>query len=170
MSNPTARVAIGTATTAVCGCHPAVQKTAISRALRQCRQLRQGCLISCEEILVTRVNRQINMRQLRETLPTLPALPFCSNIRGLRTAGCSRPPAKAAVDRAVPRRRLAWLPQRLAQITSQQVNFTHGVARVPPCGRHLCLFLRHLRVDMDEALRFTCGVGKVTSGGPDVVS
>lgn len=103
MSSLTGRVAIDTAATAVCGCGPAVRQTAIASALRQRRQLRQGCLISCEGFLVSGIYRQINIRQLRETLPTLPALPFRSNSNRLRTAGCCQDPARAAVNCALKR-------------------------------------------------------------------
>ena len=108
LSSLTAIVARSTAATAGVGSDPAVQQDAIPSALRQLRQLRQGCLISCSRPLVGGMYWEKYVRRSRKTLPTQPSLPYASNIKGLRTAGCCHQPADPAVIpfRGDPRGRL----------------------------------------------------------------
>jgi hypothetical protein len=96
MNNVTAVAAVSTAATARLGSDPAVRKSAISSALRQLRQLRQGCLISCGRS--ADATYEINyVRRLLKPLPTLPALPFSSNIKAILTAACFPLSAESAV-------------------------------------------------------------------------
>jgi hypothetical protein len=142
--------ATSTAATAGSRPRPAVRQTAISSALRQRRQLRQGYLISCEEPLVCGAYRQSYIRQLLKTSPTLPALPFRSNIRGLRTAGWLWSPAKAAVASALKRHVLHGRPG--PSTTTNTPNISMLPAWVTSSGS-VCL-----RVSLIiEALASTCG-------------
>jgi hypothetical protein len=93
---------ISTAFTAGRGRDPAVHQTANSSALRQGRQLRQGYSISCEESSVRGISRQSYKGAGAKTLPTLPALPFRSNINGTKTAGYWWTPARTAVKLHTP--------------------------------------------------------------------
>jgi hypothetical protein len=95
MSSLTAIVARNTAATAGVGSDPAVQQDAIPSALRQLRQLRQGCLISCSRPFV---GGEKYIRRSRKTLPTQPSLPFYNNIKEVRTAGCRQQPADPAAS------------------------------------------------------------------------
>ena len=88
-------VAISTAAPARHGRDLAVRHIAVSSAFRQLRQLRQSCLNGCEGSFIMELYGY--NRQLRKTLPTLLALPFCSSINHKRTA--SRRQRQAAVHR-----------------------------------------------------------------------
>ena len=81
-------VAISTAATAGHGRELAVRHVAVSSAMRQLRQLRQGYLNGCEGSFIMELYGY--NRQLRKTLPTLLALPFCSSINHKRTASRRR--------------------------------------------------------------------------------
>jgi hypothetical protein len=85
--------AIGTPATAASDSSNAVRESAISSTLRQQRQLRQGCLISYVVHFWMGSTGTSTIRRLRKTLPTQPSLPFHSNIKRVRTAGCSQQPA-----------------------------------------------------------------------------
>jgi hypothetical protein len=86
MNSLTTAVSIHAAATARLRNDPAVPKSAISSDLRQLRQLRRGCRISIANPLAGMTDGDY-VESFLKTLPTLPALPFSSNIKGVRTAG-----------------------------------------------------------------------------------
>jgi hypothetical protein len=63
---------------------PCRSHVAVSSAMRQLRQLRQGYLNGCEGSFIMELYGY--NRHLRKTLPTLLALPSCSSINHKRTA------------------------------------------------------------------------------------